>query len=131
MRSFFERKGNGDYCEGIKESGIQGEYNEYISNDTEYAIFVLDSTVGGITLEEFEVAMNAYRTRRRPEIFVYSRMPNSERRSFSFIFRRHEQSKDVTAIRRHLSEIGQYYIEYRDIDDLKNHIAQDFRRYSL
>ncbi|MBR6591812.1 MAG: hypothetical protein IKK81_04210 [Prevotella sp.] len=120
-----------DFDISLSDEGRQKEYNEYISNDTEYAIFVLDSTVGGITLEEFEVAMNAYRTRRRPEIFVYSRMPNSERWSFSLNFRRHEQSKDVTAIRRHLSEIGQYYIEYRDIDDLKNHIAQDFRRYSL
>lgn len=120
-----------DFGRSLIEEGRQKEYNEYISNDAEYAIFILDNTVGGITFEEFEVAMNAYKAKRTPEIFVYSRMPNNENGVFSRLFRRHEESNEVTAIRRHLSEIGQYYIEYRDIDDLKNHVEQDFRRYSL
>lgn len=120
-----------DFDRSLTNEGRQKEYNDYISNDAEYAIFILDSTVGGITMEEFEVAMNAYRAKRRPEIYAYSRMPNSEQGAFSRLFRRHEQSKEVIAIRKHLSEIGQYYIEYRDIDDLKNHVSQDFRRYSL
>ena len=120
-----------DFDRSLTDEGRQKEYNDYISNDAEYAIFILDSTVGGITMEEFEVAMNAYRVNRRPEIFVYSRMPSNKGGAFSRYFSRHEQSEEITAIRKHLSEIGQYYIEYRDIDELKNHIAQDFRRYSL
>ena len=120
-----------DFDRSLTDEGRQKEYNDYISNDAEYAIFILDSAVGGITMEEFEVAMNAYRVSRRPEIFVYSRMPNNEGGPFSRFFRRHEQSEEVTAIRRHLSKIGQYYIEYRDLDDLKTHITQDFRRYGL
>lgn len=120
-----------DFGRSLTDDGRQKEYNEYISNDAEYAIFILDNTVGGITFEEFEVAMNAYKTKRTPEIFVYSRMPNNESGGIYRFFRRHEQSNEVIAIRRHLSEIGQYYIEYRDIDDLKNHVTQDFRRYSL
>ena len=120
-----------DFDRSLTEEGRQREYNEYISNDAEYAIFILDNTIGGITFKEFEVAMNAYRIKRKPEIFVYSRMPNNEYGVFSFFRRRYEQSEEVIAIRKYLSEIGQYYIEYRDIDDLKIHIAQDFRRYSL
>lgn len=120
-----------DFDRSLTEEGRQKEYNDYISNDAEYAIFILDNAVGGITMEEFEVAMNAYRDKRRPEIFVYSRMPNNNGGAFSRFFRRHEQSEEVVAIRRHLSEIGQYYIEYRDLDDLKTHITQDFRRYGL
>ena len=120
-----------DFDRSLTDEGRQKEYNDYISIDAEYAIFILDSTVGGITMEEFEVAMNAYRVNRRPEIFVYSRMPSNEGGAFSRFFRRQEQSEEIIAIRKHLSEIGQYYIEYRDIDDLKSHIAQDFRRYSL
>lgn len=120
-----------DFDRSLTDEGRQKEYNDHISNEAEYAIFILDSTVGGITLEEFKMAMNAYRAKRRPEIFVYSRMPNNDGRPFSRFFRRHEQSEDVSAIRRHLSEIGQYYIEYRDLDDLKTHITQDFRRYSF
>ncbi len=120
-----------DFDRSLTDEGRQMEYNDYLSNDAEYAIFILDSTVGGITFKEFEVAMNSYKIKRKPEIFVYSRMPNNEGRFFSQFFRRCEQSEEITAIRRYLSEIRQYYIEYRDIDDLKNHIAQDFRRYSL
>ena len=120
-----------DFGRSLIEEGRQKEYNEYISNDAEYAIFILDNTVGGITFEEFEVAMNAYKAKRAPEIFVYSRMPNNGDRIFYRLFRRYEESNEVTTIRRHLSEIGQYYIEYRDIDDLKNRVNQDFRRYSL
>jgi hypothetical protein len=121
-----------DFDRSLTDEGRQKEYNDYLSNDAEYAIFILDSTIGGITMEEFEVAMNAYRARRRPEIFVYSRLPNNDGGPlFSLLFRRHKQSEEITAIRRRLSEIGQYYIEYRDIDELKNHISQDFRRYSI
>lgn len=120
-----------DFDRSITNEGRQKEYNDYISNDAEYAIFILDRTVGGITMDEFEVAMNAYRKNTRPEIFVYSRMPNNEGGASSRYFTRHKQPEEITAIRKHLSEIGQYYIEYSDIDDLKNHIAQDFKRYSL
>lgn len=120
-----------DFDRSLTDEGRQKEYNDYIYYDAEYAIFILDSAVGGITMEEFEVAMNAYRDKRSPEIFVYSCMPHNGGRLFSPFFRRHEQSEEVVAIRRHLSEIGQYYIEYRDLDDLKNHITQDFRRYGL
>ena len=120
-----------DFDRSLTEEGRQKEYNDYLSNDAEYAIFILDSKVGGITFKEFEVAMKAYRTKREPEIFVYSCMPNNEGRIFSHFFRRHEQPEEITAIRRYLSEIGQYYIEYRNIDDLKNQIAQDFKRYGL
>lgn len=120
-----------DFDRSLTDEGRQQEYNDYISNDAEYAVFILDRSVGGITMEEFKEAMNAYRVNRRPEIYVYSRKPSNERGLFSLRFRTPEQSEEITAIRRYLSEIGQYYIEYRDIDDLKNHIAQDFRRYSL
>lgn len=120
-----------DFDRSLTDEGRQMEYNDFLSNDAEYAIFILDSTVGGITFKEFEVAMNSYRAKRRPEIFVYSRMPNNEGSIFSQFFKRRELSGEITAIRRYLSEIGQYYIEYKNVDDLKNHIAQDFRRYSL
>lgn len=120
-----------DFDRSLTDEGRQKEYNDFISNDAEYAIFILDSAVGGITFEEFEVAMNAYRTKKRPEIFVYSRIQNNVGGFFSLFLGRRVPSIEVTAIRRHLSEIGQYYIEYRDLDDLKIHITQDFRRYGL
>lgn len=118
-----------DFGRSLSNEGRQEEYNRYISNDADYAVFILDSTVGGITFEEFEVAMKAYQTRHKPEIYVYSH--SAINKSFFGLFRRKEQSEEVTTIRNYLSEIRQYYIEYRDIDDLKNNITHDFRRYGL
>ncbi len=119
-----------DFDRSLTNEGRQAEYNEYISREADYAIFILDGEVGGITFEEFKVAMSAYNDKKKPEIFVYSHMPNNPRgiRRFLGIPR---QSEEVIAIRKHLSNINQYYIEYRDIHDLKNHIYEDFRRYSL
>lgn len=117
-----------DFDRSLTDKGRQNEYNTFISNNADYAIFILDNTVGGITFEEFEVAMKAYKANVKPEIFVYSRISNS---SIPLLSRRIEQSREVIAIRTHLSEMGQYYIEYKDIDDLKNHVGQDFRRYSI
>ena len=120
-----------DFDRSLTEGGRQQEYNDYIANDAEYAIFILDNVVGGITLEEFNVAMQSFKSKGKPEIYVYSCMSGDPTRMLRGFFRRRQQSEGVIAIRRYLSEIGQYYIEYRDVDDLKNHIAQDFRRYSL
>ena len=120
-----------DFDRSLTDVGRQKEYNNYISNDAEYAIFILDNEIGGITYEEFMVAMRAFKEKSMPEIYVYSRIPNESNGKNRYYSRRHQQSQDVITIRKYLSMIGQYYIEYRDIDDLKNHITQDFRRYSL
>lgn len=61
-----------DFDRSLSNEGRQKEYNDYISNDAEYAIFILDSAVGGITMEEFEVAMNAYR---KKEVLKYLSIP--------------------------------------------------------
>lgn len=120
-----------DFDRSLSDEGRQSEYNKYISENAEYAIFILDNTVGGITFDEFEVAMKAYKIKHKPEIYVYSHMPNKSNCILKLFSRRNRQSREVTDIKKHLSNIGQYYIEYRDIDDLKHHIAHDFRKYSI
>ena len=120
-----------DFGKSLTNEGRQKEYNDYISNEADYAIFILDNNVGGITFEEFNIALEAYKQNRRPDIYVYSRIPCNEDRVFSRFFGRQRQSEEIEAIRKHLSSINQYYIEYKDIDDLKNHILQDFRRYGI
>lgn len=114
----------------LTEKGRQAEYNDYISEDADYAIFILDNTVGGITYDEFHVALNAYNTKQRPQIYVYSHIPRISQVLFQSLLGR-VQGAEVKTIIDHLTAIGQYYIEYSDIDDLKAHIAQDFRKYSL
>ncbi len=56
--------------------GRQREYNNYISQIADYAIFILDGAVGGITFKEFTIAMEAYKSQRKPEIYVYCKPYN-------------------------------------------------------
>ena len=42
-----------------------------------------------------------------------------------------EAKQTVNEVKSYLAEIGQYYIEYKDLDDLKDHIASDFRKYGI
>ena len=110
--------------------GRQQEYNRFISEDADYAIFILDKTVGGITLEEFGEAYNAYKRNSKPEIYVYSHLRNNRKGLFG-LWRPFRQSEKVNEVKSYLAEIGQYYIEYQDLKDLKDHIVSDFRKYGI
>lgn len=116
-----------DFGRSLTHDGRQQEYNNYIAKVADCVIFILDETVGGITFDEFRVAMKAYKKHSKPEIYVYSHVPN--RSLLNSFLRRRIQSNGIESIRDYLSKIGQYYIEYRDLHDLGNSIAHDFRNY--
>ena len=45
-----------EFDQSLSHEGRQKEYNRFIKSEADYVIFVLDGTVGGITLTEFDVA---------------------------------------------------------------------------
>ncbi len=53
--------------------GQQVEYNEFIQKHADAVIFVISGDVGSITLEEFQLAMETFKTYKRPTIYVYSK----------------------------------------------------------
>lgn len=121
----FRAKTYEDFDRSLTEEGRQAEYDRYIANEAEYAIFILDGAVGGITFNEFNVAMEAYKRKHTPEIYVYSRIQNSTNGEPT------TQSDEAEKIKKYVSDARQYYIEYKDIDDLRHLIKEDFRRYSI
>ncbi len=122
MRDYaFRVKTFEDFPRSLTYYGRQKDYDDYISDDAEYAIFILDGTVGGITLQEFKAAWNAHNKKGSPEIYVYSHKQSSQIAI----------SKEIVKIKNYVTQKHQYYIEYKDIDDLKNQIKNDFMRYSL
>lgn len=120
-----------DFDRSIIEDGRQKEYNNFIRDNAKYAIFILDNNVGGVTFEEFKVALEAYKTHKRPEIFVYSHKEKGSTALSNNLNPENHEDHDINTIRQYLSEINQYYIEYYDLDDLKYNINQDFRKYSI
>lgn len=102
-----------DFSRDFREDGQQSEYNRFIANQADFAIFLIDDCIGGITFDEFNVAMSAFKEKRTPRIFTYCKDLNSNN----------------PEIRHIISEINsnhQYYCEYNDLFQLAESIYRDF-----
>lgn len=86
----------------------QIEYNNFIENEADVAIFVLKDRIGKHTEEEFINAASAYNRKKIPEIIVFL---NKDRK----------ETQEVAHIQELLQEhLGNhYFVEYSDDDDLK------------
>jgi len=107
-----------DFNRSIVNGGQQNEYNQFIKSKTDYAIFLIDKKVGGITYEEFQTALNAYLLYGKPSIYVYHNPGNRIDKLF--------KSKQVKDIIRLINLHKQYYIPYKDISELGHLIYRDF-----
>ena len=104
-----------EFDQSLSIEGRQEEYNCFIMNEADYVIFVLDGTVGGVTLTEFDIAWNTFTSEKRPGIYVYYKPTNTI-------------SKDIQDIIRRINQCRQYYTEYSDIVNLKLKVENAFRR---
>lgn len=95
-----------DFSTTLSEEGRQADYNNYIANEADIVAFIFDSHVGGITLKEFEVAHESFKTKKRPEILVYCKQDNENTNS------------DIEKLKEKLNQLRQYYIEYADDNEL-------------
>lgn len=102
-----------DFDRSLTVEGRQVEYNRFIGKEADYVIFIIDQSVGKITLEEFNVAMDAYTNESHPEIFVFLKA----NAAFS------PEKNDVIG---RVNELKQYYTEYKDVANLKSLVKEDF-----
>lgn len=104
-----------EFDQSLSHEGRQKEYNRFIKSEADYVIFVLDGTVGGITLTEFDVAWKTFTTEKRPGIYVYHKPTNTT-------------SKGIQDVIGRINQCEQYYTEYSDIENLKLKVESAFRR---
>ena len=100
-----------DFPRKFVKGGQQNLYNSFIEEEAESVIFILENNVGGITKEEFDVALNSFKSKGHPQIYVFH----------------HESemlNKDIEEIKAILPD---YYADYEDINELKLKIWQEFR----
>lgn len=102
-----------DFSRSFIENGQQTEYNKFIANQADFAIFIIDGKIGGITFDEFNVAMSAFMKNRRPRIFTYCKDIDTE-------------NPEIQHIINKINEHHQYYCDYRDIFQLESSIRRDF-----
>lgn len=87
----------------------QTEYDNYISQKADMAIFVLDGCVGDYTRSEFYTAVKAYNQKQIPEIIV-------------FLKKHDEETEGIKEIQELLKEgfgDNYYYVTYENESDLK------------
>jgi hypothetical protein len=104
-----------DFDQSLSLEGRQEEYNRFIKNEADYVIFVLDGTIGGITLEEFDIAWKAFISKKKPSIYVYHKPTNII-------------SKEIQEVIDKINQCRQYYTEYSDIVNLKLKVENAFFR---
>ena len=104
-----------EFDQSLSYEGRQKEYNRFIKNEADYVIFVLDGTVGGITLDEFDVAWKTFTSEKRPGIYVYHKPTNTT-------------SKGIQDVIGRINQCEQYYTEYSDVENLKLKVESAFRR---
>lgn len=108
-----------DFDRSLTSEGRQADYNVFIKEEADSVIFVLDGQVGGITLEEFQVAIESYELTGHPQIFVYSKVSHDE-----------QPCREICQIRKMLNHDRQYYIEYQNLHDLKQQVKDDYKTIS-
>ena len=85
-------------------------------------VFIFDSTAGEITEEEFNIAYESFLKTGKPNIFVYVR-----KRNYIFEFFMNSRLRDIR--NKVFNYHQEYYIEYRNHDDLRYKFYSDIFTY--
>lgn len=96
-----------DFERTVVEGGHQSKYDEFIENDATIAVFIICGEIGEFTIEEFEKALNAFKTGKHPQILVLNDI-NAQY---------HEQSEKLKA---RVKAQKQYWSDYDSINALKS-----------
>ena len=81
-------------------------YNKFIEEEADWALFIIDGEVGGITVDEYRIAMDSFKKNGRPKILALAKVGS-------------ENYEKVAEIRDEINKEHQYWTDYTDIVSLK------------
>lgn len=87
--------------------GHQKQYDNFIMDEADWALFIIDGAIGGITVREFLVAMDSYKRNGRPKILALAKVGTEDR-------------EDIAEIKEAINKEHQYWTDYTDINSLKH-----------
>lgn len=98
----------------IDELTLQGIYNEYIRNQADVVVFIVDSKTGTGTLQEFDASYNSFVAKKSPKIIVYYRVSRDSK---------------VPPIewKQRLDAIKHYWMPYKTNNELLDLVEKDIR----
>lgn len=106
-----------DFKNKHKIEGHQYEYDEFIKNKANCAIFIICNYVGEKTLNEYKVAIETFEStnEERPTIFVYNDISNVPQ----------QQDESVVRFRDFVDSKNAYWRDYKDIETLMLKMKDD------
>lgn len=106
-----------DFERAVVLGGQQQKYNNFIVEEANWALFIINGQVGSITLEEYRKAMNSYKLKGTPKILVMAQKGV-------------ENSQNVIEIKREIDKEKQYWNDYQDLNEMK-HIFESTLNWDL
>lgn len=92
----------------MSEIGHQEEYNQFIQNKADLVLFLFDTSVGDITLQELDIAIKTYKSSerpKRPKIIIYVKKYN-------------DTTEVIDSLKERLKKEDMYWVDYETIEDL-------------
>ncbi len=96
-----------DFDQSFVIGGRQKEYNQFIEKDADWVLIIINGKIGGITLEEYQVAMNAFMKNGKPKIIALAKQDAID-------------NSETIMIKEEINSAHQYWTEYKDIEHLKS-----------
>lgn len=96
-----------DFEKAAIEGGHQALYNRFITEQADWAVFIIDGSIGGVTREEYEVAMESFKGKGTPKILLLNRSGSSD------------TDIEIAALKAEINNERQYWVDYSSIDVLK------------
>lgn len=107
-----------DFDRQMVVGGQQNKYNEFLEREATIAAFVINENMGTKTKEEFQIANNAFKSQRHPEIIIF----NSDSSP------KNDDTKELEKI---IINEKQYWVDYSDIKDLRHEFMATLNRIIL
>lgn len=104
-----------NFANSLSIDGRQKDYNDFIREDADYVIFIMDKVLGEKTMEEFECAIDSLYTHQRPKIFVYNNISSGT------------ENEVIRHLKSRLSQLNQYWTDYID-GQLKHIVTVNFNQ---
>ena len=98
-----------DFDQSFVIGGRQKEYNQFIEKDADWVLIIINGKIGGITLEEYQVAMNAFMKNGKPKIIALAKQDAID-------------NSETIMIKEEINSAHQYWTEYKDIEHFKQYV---------
>ena len=110
-----------DFLDVMSQNRLQDEYNRVV-RECDIFVSLFYTKVGKYTQEEFDKAFQSFKEDGRP--FIYTYFKNADIKTGDIT----EEILSLLTFKNKLNELGHFYTNYNDINDLKNQFSSQLNK---